>query len=112
MSISEHTTTAAVGGAALLAGRHCRHELLLGTCCWCPAENVNLTLPATSPTMDATVVVTAWYPTLCRNPGCGHRSDVGDPVGLVAEVGPCCATCIGQHPDDRGGPDDRRGWVA
>jgi len=38
-------------------------------------------------------VVAAWYPTLCRHPACGYRSDPGEPVGLVSQLGPCCAAC-------------------
>ncbi len=102
---------AAWGDTAQFAGRHCPHELLWGTCCWCPTGTVHQTFPPSKPTLHATVVVTAWYPTLCRNPGCGRRSDVGDPVGLVAGMGPCCAACTGLRPDSQGSGDQRE-WVA
>jgi len=107
MSTHTTTTTAVRSGADLFAARHCCHELLRGTCSWCPPGSAAFSRP----TLHATIVVTAWYPTLCRNPGCGHRSVVGEPVGLVAEVGPCCAACTGLRPDSPG-PGDRRGWVA
>jgi hypothetical protein len=110
--MSTHTTTALPGVAAPAADRYCRHDLLWGTCWWCPAVDTRTTFSVAGPTLHATVVVPAWYATLCRNPGCGHRSDVGDPVGLVPGVGPCCASCIGLDPDGSERPEDRRGWVA
>jgi hypothetical protein len=94
---------------AATAGR-CPHELLWGTCCWCPASQP--TAPATTMTLHATVVVPTWYPTLCRNPACGRRSDLGELVGLVPGLGPCCASCAGLDPHSPKRPAGRRGWVA
>jgi hypothetical protein len=46
---------------------------------------------------DATV--TAWHQAICARAGCGRPIGPGEPVGLVAEVGPCCAVCcdLGAH---------------
>jgi hypothetical protein len=46
---------------------------------------------------DATV--TAWHQASCARAGCGRPIGPGEPVGLVAEVGPCCAVCcdLGAH---------------
>jgi hypothetical protein len=82
-------------GSAPVSPARCRHELHLAACAWCA--------PPSPPVVRPMAVVAAWYPTLCRR--CGRRSDVGDPVGLVARHGPCCATCCGlpqPHPDRRG----------
>ncbi len=59
-----------------------------GTCAWC-------TRPGRGPArpLRPMAVVAAWYPTLCRHPACGYRSDPGEPVGLVSQLGPCCAAC-------------------
>jgi hypothetical protein len=40
---------------------------------------------------DATV--TAWHQAVCARAGCGRPIGPGEPAGLVAEVGPCCAAC-------------------
>jgi hypothetical protein len=46
---------------------------------------------------DATV--TTWHQAGCARAGCGRPIGPGEPVGLVAEVGPCCAACcdLGAH---------------
>jgi hypothetical protein len=40
---------------------------------------------------DATV--TAWHQATCARAGCSRSIGPGDPVGLVSDVGPCCAGC-------------------
>jgi hypothetical protein len=39
------------------------------------------------------VVVTAWHPAACDRPGCTRPIRPGERVGLVGEVGACCAAC-------------------
>jgi hypothetical protein len=50
--------------------------------------------------LEPEVTVTAWHEAACARPDCTRPIRVGEPVGLVAEVGPCCAACCGlnQHP--------------
>jgi hypothetical protein len=49
--------------------------------------------------LEPEVTVTAWHRASCARPGCDRPIGVGEPVGLVAEVGPCCAACCGlDHP--------------
>ncbi len=45
--------------------------------------------------LDPDATITAWHDATCTRPGCGRPIRPGDPVGLVAEVGPCCAACCG-----------------
>ena len=44
------------------------------------------------------VTVTAWHQASCARPGCAQPIRVGESVGLVADVGPCCASCCGLDP--------------
>jgi hypothetical protein len=48
--------------------------------------------------LDAEVTVTAWQQATCARPGCGRPIHPGEPVGLVREVGPCCAACCHLNP--------------
>jgi hypothetical protein len=43
--------------------------------------------------LEPDVVVTAWHPAACDRPGCTRPIRPGEPVGLVGEVGACCAAC-------------------
>jgi hypothetical protein len=45
--------------------------------------------------LDAEVIVTAWHQASCARAGCGRPIGPGEPVGLVGDVGPCCAGCCG-----------------
>jgi hypothetical protein len=45
--------------------------------------------------LEADVTLTAWHQASCARPGCSRPIRSGELVGLVAEVGPCCATCCG-----------------
>jgi hypothetical protein len=45
--------------------------------------------------MEPEVTVTAWHPASCARPGCDRPIRPGEPVGLVGDVGPCCAACCG-----------------
>jgi hypothetical protein len=45
--------------------------------------------------LEPDAAVTAWHPATCARPGCPHPISPGEPVGLVADVGPCCAACCG-----------------
>jgi hypothetical protein len=48
--------------------------------------------------LTADVVVTAWHPAVCDRPGCGRPIRPGEVVGLVGEVGACCAACCDLTP--------------
>jgi hypothetical protein len=48
--------------------------------------------------LEAHTTVTAWHQAVCARPGCGQLIGPGDRVGLVAEVGACCAACCGLTP--------------
>ena len=48
------------------------------------------------------VVVTAWHEARRDRPGCGRPIRPGEPVGLVGEVGACCAACCGLTPAGEG----------
>jgi hypothetical protein len=45
--------------------------------------------------LDPDATVTAWHEATCARPGCGRPIRPADPVGLVTDVGPCCAACCG-----------------
>jgi hypothetical protein len=45
--------------------------------------------------LEAEVTVTAWHPACCARPGCDRPIQPGELVGLVGDVGPCCARCCG-----------------
>jgi hypothetical protein len=45
--------------------------------------------------LDPDATVTAWHDATCARPGCGRPIRPGHPVGLVSDVGPCCAACCG-----------------
>jgi hypothetical protein len=44
------------------------------------------------------VVVTAWHAAVCGRPGCARPIHPGERVGLVGEVGTCCAGCCDLTP--------------
>jgi hypothetical protein len=48
--------------------------------------------------LEPEVTVTAWHPASCARPGCHRPIQPGELVGLVADVGPCCARCCGLDP--------------
>jgi hypothetical protein len=48
--------------------------------------------------LEAEVTVTAWHQAICARPGCAQPIQPGELVGLVGEVGPCCARCFGLDP--------------
>jgi hypothetical protein len=54
-----------------------------------------LALAAAPGPLDPDATVTAWHQAICARPGCGRPIRPGDPVGLVSDVGPCCAACCG-----------------
>jgi hypothetical protein len=45
--------------------------------------------------LEPEATVTAWHQSVCARAGCGQPIDPGDLVGLVRDVGPCCAACCG-----------------
>jgi hypothetical protein len=45
--------------------------------------------------LDPEVTVTARHQATCDRPGCGRLIRPGDPVGLVSDIGACCAACCG-----------------
>jgi hypothetical protein len=45
--------------------------------------------------LEADATVTAWHQAGCARPGCSRPIRPGELVGLVADVGPCCAACCG-----------------
>jgi hypothetical protein len=48
--------------------------------------------------LEPEVTVTAWHQASCSRPGCAQPIQPGELVGLVGEVGPCCARCCGLDP--------------
>jgi hypothetical protein len=48
--------------------------------------------------------ITAWHQATCARPGCSQTIQPGESVGLVGDVGPCCAGCCGfdRHQTQRG----------
>jgi hypothetical protein len=54
--------------------------------------------------LEPQATVTAWHQATCARPGCAHPISPGEPVGLVADVGPCCAACCGLDPEDAKAP--------
>jgi hypothetical protein len=58
-----------------------------------------LSLTSAPGPLDPDATVTAWHEATCTRPGCGRPIRPGDPVGLVRDVGPCCAACcrLGAH---------------
>jgi hypothetical protein len=57
-----------------------------------------LALAAVPGPLDPDVVVTAWHQASCDRPGCGRPIRPGERVGLVGEVGACCAVCCDLTP--------------
>ena len=47
--------------------------------------------------LEPEVTVTAWQQAACARPGCHKSIRPGELVGLVADVGPCCAGCCGSE---------------
>jgi hypothetical protein len=45
--------------------------------------------------LEPEVTVTAWHLAACTRPSCARPIRPGELVGLVADVGPCCAGCCG-----------------
>jgi hypothetical protein len=45
--------------------------------------------------LEPEVTVTAWHQACCARPGCTRPIQPGELVGLVGDVGPCCASCCG-----------------
>jgi hypothetical protein len=45
--------------------------------------------------LEPEVTVTAWHEATCARPGCAQPIQPGELVGLVGDVGPCCASCCG-----------------
>jgi hypothetical protein len=54
-----------------------------------------LALSSTPGPLEPDATVTAWHQASCARAGCRRPIRPGEPVGLVREVGPCCATCCG-----------------
>jgi hypothetical protein len=52
-----------------------------------------LALAAAPGPLEPDVTVTAWHQAVCARPGCDRPIRPGERVGLVGEVGACCATC-------------------
>jgi hypothetical protein len=52
-----------------------------------------LALAAVPGPLTPDAVVTAWHEAVCGRPGCGRPIRPGEPVGLIGEVGACCAAC-------------------
>ena len=63
-----------------------------------------LAIAAVPGPLDPEVTVTAWHQAACARPGCDRPIQPGEPVGLVGDVGPCCAGCCGldRHQTQRG----------
>jgi hypothetical protein len=57
-----------------------------------------LAIASTPGPLEAEVTVTAWHEAACARPGCNYAIQPGELVGLVADVGPCCARCCGLDP--------------
>jgi hypothetical protein len=56
-----------------------------------------LALASGSGPLEPEVTVTAWQQAACARPGCHKSIRPGELVGLVADVGPCCAGCCGSE---------------
>jgi len=54
-----------------------------------------LALAAVPGPLEADATVPAWHEAVCARPGCARPIRPGDLVGLVGDVGPCCAGCCG-----------------
>jgi hypothetical protein len=63
-----------------------------------------LALASGSGPLEPEVTVTAWHLAACTWPGCARPISPGETVGLVADVGPCCAACCGLDPEDAKAP--------
>ena len=57
-----------------------------------------LALAAVPGPLTPDAVVTAWHEARCGRPGCGRPIRPGERVGLVGEVGACCAACCDLGP--------------
>jgi hypothetical protein len=58
-----------------------------------------LAIAAASGLLEPEATVTAWHQATCARAGCAQPIQPGEPVGLVADVGPCCGACCGlDHP--------------
>ncbi len=57
-----------------------------------------LALAAVPGPLTPDAVVTAWHEASCDRPGCGRPIRPGERVGLVGEVGACCAACCDLAP--------------
>jgi hypothetical protein len=54
-----------------------------------------LALAAVPGPLDPDATVTAWHQATCARPGCARPIRPGERVGLVSDVGACCAACCG-----------------
>ena len=54
-----------------------------------------LAIAADSGPLEPEATVTAWHHADCARPGCNQAVQPDELVGLVADVGPCCANCCG-----------------
>ncbi len=61
-----------------------------------------LALAAVPGPLTPDAVVTAWHEASCDRPGCGRPIRPGERVGLVGEVGACCAACCDLTPPGEG----------
>jgi hypothetical protein len=63
-----------------------------------------LAIASTPGPLEAEATVTAWHAAACARPGCQRPIQPGELVGLVGDVGPCCAGCCGldRRPTQRG----------
>jgi hypothetical protein len=57
-----------------------------------------LAIAAVPGPLEPEATVTAWHQAACARPGCDRPIQPGEPVGLVGDVGPCCAGCCGHDP--------------
>jgi hypothetical protein len=57
-----------------------------------------LALAAVPEPLTPNAVVTAWHQAACGRPGCDRPIHPGELVGLVGEIGACCAACCDLTP--------------
>jgi hypothetical protein len=54
--------------------------------------------------LEPEATVTAWHQAVCARAGCSQPIRPGERVGLVRDVGPCCAACCDLDPGDATAP--------
>jgi hypothetical protein len=64
-----------------------------------------LAIAAVPGSLEPEVTVIAWHQATCARPGCGQTIQPGELVGLVGDVGPCCAGCCGLDLHENQGAD-------